>query len=80
MFGKSIICAVAMFAITTPSLAQEQKPASVNKANTNSVLPASSDKKLNTLNTQGLVKQKPINPDKPDFVGAPAVIVESSPR
>lgn len=77
MFGKSIICAVAMFAMIAPSLAQEKKPASVNKANSNSVLSATSDKKLNT---HSVIKQKPINPDKPDFVGVPAVIVDPGPR
>ena len=77
MFGKSIMLAIAMFVITSSGLAQEKKPVLGNKANSNSVYPATSDKKVNT---QKFIKQKSLNPDRPDFVGVPAIIVDPNSR
>ena len=80
MLGKSIMLAIAMFVITSSGLAQEKKPVFANKANStnsNSVYPATSDKRVNT---QKFIKQKSLNPDRPDFVGVPAIIVDPNSR
>lgn len=77
MFGKSIMLAIAMSVITSSGLAQEKKPVLANKANSNSVQPVTSDKKVNT---QKFIKQKSLNPDRPDFVGVPAIIVDPNSR